>query len=235
MARLDADLLTTHEVEALLRVCSSRAATGVRNKALIALLWRAGLRISEALALKLKDIDLDSGLVTVQRGKGDKRRVVALDVGTAALLERWLERRSEMGVIGSAPVFCTLGGSSVDPSYVRHLLPGLARRAGITKRVGGSLADYSARPARTLVGFHHLALPHRDWCKRSGCVRSSEAMAGSLGAIGTPRGASPGRAAGGSGMPPRPVPYTRTVHRERAEAGNVHLHGGDRPVEQQEP
>jgi integrase/recombinase XerD len=135
MTRLDADLLTTAEVEALLRVCSSRAATGVRNRALIALLWRSGLRISEALALKPKDIDLGSGLLAVQHGKGDKRRVGALDAGTAALLERWLERRSKLDVRPTAPVFCTLRGTPVDPSYVRHVLPRLARRARINKRV----------------------------------------------------------------------------------------------------
>jgi integrase/recombinase XerD len=122
MGQLDADLLTTAEVEALLGACSSRAATGVRNRALIALLWRTGLRISEALALKPKDVDISDGLVTVQHGKGDKRRVVGLDAGTAALLERWLERRSELDVSASAPIFCTLAGCPLDPSYVRHLL-----------------------------------------------------------------------------------------------------------------
>src|SRR5216683_1702807 len=61
MGQLDADLLTTAEVEALLRACSSRAATGVRNRAMIALLWRTGLRISEALALKLKEVQVEVG------------------------------------------------------------------------------------------------------------------------------------------------------------------------------
>jgi Phage integrase family len=74
--RLDADLLTRAEVERLLQVCSRRAPTGVRNKAMIVLAWRCGLRISEVLALRLKDVDLDGGLVTVQRGKGDRRRTV---------------------------------------------------------------------------------------------------------------------------------------------------------------
>lgn len=49
--RLDADLLTQREIEALIRACSNRAPTGVRNRALIALAWRGGLRISEVLAL----------------------------------------------------------------------------------------------------------------------------------------------------------------------------------------
>ena len=133
--RLDADLLTSNEIENLLRACSNRAPTGVRNRALIALAWRSGLRIGEVLALRPKDLDLNAGVLVVQHGKGDKRRVVGFDAGTGALLARWLEVRRKRGVIGRAPVFCTLGGAEIDQSYVRHLLPRLARRAGVEKRV----------------------------------------------------------------------------------------------------
>ena len=132
--RLDADLLTTGEVELLLKACSPRAATGIRNRAMIALAWRSGLRIGEVLALQTKDIDLAAGTVVVQHGKGDKRRVVGLDAGTAALIERWVGTRGTI-VKGRAPLFCTLAGGPIEASYVRHLLPRLARRAGIEKRV----------------------------------------------------------------------------------------------------
>src|SRR4051794_13042483 len=88
---LDADLLTEAEIEALMRACSRRAPTGVRNRAMIALAWRSGLRIGELLALQVKDMDLDAGTLVVQHGKGDKRRVVGIDAGTAALLLRWLD------------------------------------------------------------------------------------------------------------------------------------------------
>ena len=50
-SKLDADLLSAAEIELLMRQCSRRAPTGVRNRALIATLWRCGLRIGEALAL----------------------------------------------------------------------------------------------------------------------------------------------------------------------------------------
>jgi site-specific recombinase XerD len=133
--KLDADLLTHAEIERLLAVCSKRAPTGVRNAALIAVLWRCGLRISEALALHLKDVDLDKGTIVVQHGKGDKRRVVGLDAGTAAIVQRWLTCRAKRKISRSAPVICTLNGGSVDSSYVRHLLPRVARKAGIEKRV----------------------------------------------------------------------------------------------------
>jgi site-specific recombinase XerD len=133
--RLDADLLSAGEIEALLRACSSRAPTGVRNRALIAVAWRGGLRLGEVLTLRPKDVDLTSGTLIVQHGKGDKRRLVGLDAGTAALLERWFETRRRRRIRSQSPVFCTLAGAPIDQSYVRHLLPRLARKAGIDKRV----------------------------------------------------------------------------------------------------
>ena len=132
--RLDAALLTGAEIELLMRCCSRRAPTGVRNRALIAVLWRCGLRIGEALALKVKDFDPDAGTLVVQHGKGDRRRVVGVDAGTVALVGRWLEQRRRRGIAGG-PLFCTLAGRPMDQSYVRHALPRLGRRAGIERRV----------------------------------------------------------------------------------------------------
>ena len=51
--RLPPEILTPTEVNALMSACSKRAPTGVRNRALIALLYRGQLRLSEALSLKL--------------------------------------------------------------------------------------------------------------------------------------------------------------------------------------
>jgi site-specific recombinase XerD len=134
-SRLDADLLTNDEIEQLMKFCSRRAPTGVRNRALIAVCWRCGLRIGEALALAVKDFDPDSGTLVVQRGKGGKRRVVGVDAGTVALVGRWLEVRRKRGISNGSPLFCSLAGRPVDQSYVRHLLPRLARKAGIERRV----------------------------------------------------------------------------------------------------
>lgn len=129
------EVLSGAEAVALIKACSSRAPTGIRNRALIAVLWRSGLRISEALALELRDLDLDKGTIRVRHGKGDKSRTVGVDEQTAALLQRWLDRRRRLSPGARAPVFCTLAGGRLDTSYVRHLLPRLARRAGIERRV----------------------------------------------------------------------------------------------------
>lgn len=116
-SRLDADLLTGAEIELLMRRCSRRAPTGVRNRALVAVLWRCGLRIGEALALKTKDFDPEAGTLVVQRGEGGRRRVVGVDAGTVALVGRWLEVRRRRGISGG-PLFCTLAGRPMD-QFVR--------------------------------------------------------------------------------------------------------------------
>lgn len=131
---LDQDVLSHDEIRTLLSSCDD-SFVGVRNATLIVLLWRCGLRISEALAVETKDVDLSTRTLTVQRGKGGKRRVIGLDSATAELLGRWNASRAAAGVTEDAPVFCTRHGGAIDPSYVRRLLPRLARRAAIGKRV----------------------------------------------------------------------------------------------------
>jgi site-specific recombinase XerD len=158
------EVLTEPEAMALIKACSSRAPTGIRNRALIAVLWRSDLRISEALALELRDLDLQAGTLRVRHGKGDKPRTVGVDEQATALLARWLDRRRALGRGARAPVFCTLEGGLVDPSYVRHLLPRLARKAGIDRRVHahGLRHTYAAELARdrTPINIIRDALGH---------------------------------------------------------------------------
>ena len=59
------EILTSVEIRALINACSNRAPTGVRNRALIAVLYRCGLRIGEALALMSKDLDEKAGSIRV--------------------------------------------------------------------------------------------------------------------------------------------------------------------------
>ncbi|HZZ27976.1 MAG TPA: tyrosine-type recombinase/integrase [Pirellulales bacterium] len=130
--RFPVETLVESEVESLLAACN-QGVTGTRNRCLITLLYRTGLRISEALALRPSDAS--GNALTVLRGKGGKRRVVGIDAWTTAALSAWMATRSKAGISSRAPLFCTLDGESLETSYVRHLLPRLARKAGISKRV----------------------------------------------------------------------------------------------------
>jgi len=133
--RLPPEVLTDDEVCAMMEACGRYAPTGLRNRALIALLYRTGLRINEALSLYPKDLDLTDGCIRVLNGKGGRSRTVGLDPGAAAVIERWLDARSHLGLGGRHPVFCTLRGHPMAAAYVRVMLKRLAARAGIDKRV----------------------------------------------------------------------------------------------------
>ena len=127
------DILTTDECHALLSACSSKAPTGIRNRALIVVLWRACLRIKEALDLLPKDVSGDS--IRVHSGKGGRARTVGLDPESSAVVERWVSKRREMGFKPSQRLFCTHKGEPIDTSYCRHLFKRLAKKAGLDKRV----------------------------------------------------------------------------------------------------
>ena len=129
-SRFPAEPLTSDEARRLIAACSRRAPTGRRNAALIATMYRSGLRVSEALGLDLRDLDRHEGTLRIRRGKGNKARTVGIDPGALALIEVWLSVRPG----GAGPLFCNLGGGRLLPSYVRGMLPRMARRASISKR-----------------------------------------------------------------------------------------------------
>ena len=133
--KFPAQPLDGDEVKALIRACSQRASTGIRNAALIATMYRTGLRVSETLSIRPKDLDAGAGAIRVLKGKGGTVRTVAMDPGAWALLQRWLDRRATLGINGHSTVFCTLRGESLKTSYVRAFLPRLACKAGVERRV----------------------------------------------------------------------------------------------------
>jgi site-specific recombinase XerD len=136
--RLPPEPLSKEEALALLKVCSKRAPTGLRDRALIVVMWRGQLRIGEALALKPADFNPESCEIRVLHGKGDKSRVAVIDRQACDVVCMWLERRKSLGFNGHHPLFCVLFGANpggtLDPSQIRHMLPRRAKKAGIVKR-----------------------------------------------------------------------------------------------------
>lgn len=129
-----AEPLTPAEMQAILGACSHRAPTGIRNRALLTLLYRSGLRISEALALKPSDLDFAAHSVRVLHGKGDKATVRGFHPSATDALAYWLDRRKGLG-LRNGPLFCTLDGKPLSGQYVRAMLNRMAARAGVDKRV----------------------------------------------------------------------------------------------------
>jgi site-specific recombinase XerD len=132
-ARGDDSVLTSDEVRRIVESCSDRSATGLRNRALIVVLYRGGLRLGEALRLTEADVDAERRDLLVDRSGG--RRRIPLDPGSFRMVEHWVERRRRRGPGPDAPLFCTLAGRALAPSYVRGMLHRLAARADVDKPV----------------------------------------------------------------------------------------------------
>lgn len=166
-----AEVLTTEQVMGLLAACSRHGHAGVRNRALIVVMWRSGLRIAEALALRPKDVNLEAGSIQVLHGKGDRRRIVGVDPEAAAVIELWLTRRKELGARPSQPLFCVISrpnvGKPMHSAYVREMLKDLAVKTGLAEQgvrvhPHGLRHTYAAQLAREGVPVHVIrkALGH---------------------------------------------------------------------------
>lgn len=129
---------TPKEVMRMLALCRP-GYVGHRNQALIVCMWRSGVRVSEALALRPYHVDMDDNTVTVMSGKGGKRRTVGIDPWGAAQIARWIEHRRDLKVVQDAPLFCTVSkpnaGGPVNTAYVREMVRELAKRADVPHRV----------------------------------------------------------------------------------------------------
>lgn len=122
--------LTREETALLLARPNRRAPTGIRNRALLRCFYRAGLRCSEALDLKVRDVQLGKNTIRVNAGKGDKDRIVYFDAATAEILDRWRLIRPA----SSEWFFCTLKGGRLDDGYVRTMVARYGKKAGIDIR-----------------------------------------------------------------------------------------------------
>ena len=107
---------------------------GCRLRGLIVVLWRAGLRIHEALALNDSDLDHRRGALLVRRGKGGRRREVGMDEWAWEHLQSWIDLRLNLPV---GPLLCVIVDERCIPAD--HTLAGIAAERGLEgpRRVAG--------------------------------------------------------------------------------------------------
>jgi site-specific recombinase XerD len=111
------------ELDQLLDGVAADGALGLRNRALIELVYSAGLRSQEAVDLDLADVDFEQEAVHV-RGKGGKERVVPLGEEAAHRVARYLqEGRPQLARGAQDALFLSVRGRRLDTSTLRRLLP----------------------------------------------------------------------------------------------------------------
>jgi integrase/recombinase XerD len=129
--------LSLEEVEALLRAPSLQQTQGIRDRAVLELMYASGLRVSEAVNLKVSDINLEVGFLRCI-GKGSKERIVPLGREARSSLGRYLEKaRPKLLKKSSAdPVlFLSRLGRRISRQSLWKLIKFYAKKAGIKKNI----------------------------------------------------------------------------------------------------
>jgi integrase/recombinase XerD len=129
-------VLSRDEVRHLLEQPRGDEPAGLRDRAILELMYACGLRASEVIGLELRDLDLDDG-VLVARGKGAKERIVPVGSKACAAVRRWLDhgRPKLVGVGEEDRVFVNHRGGGLSRQGLYKIVQRHARTAGLDERM----------------------------------------------------------------------------------------------------
>ena len=129
-------VLSIQEVEALMESVDLSHPQGHRNRALLEMMYGSGLRVSEAVTLRLSDLFFPEEFIRV-RGKGSKQRLVPVGKEAMKAVGLWMEQRRVMKVVkaGEDVVFLNRRGAPLTREMVFLMVREQARLAGITKTI----------------------------------------------------------------------------------------------------
>jgi site-specific recombinase XerD len=165
--------LNEGELKRLFAAIPSDTIAGLRDRAIVALLYSSGLRVSELTGLDRNHINLKRGEFTV-RGKGEKDRAVFIDQTTAELIQAYVIARKD----NLPPLFTSLGGTQtidqsgdfkrLTPRSVQRIISNYALLGGITKHVSPHTLRHSfatdllmngadLRSVQTLLGHSNIS------------------------------------------------------------------------------
>jgi len=131
------DTLSIHEINSLIDALDLSKPEGMRNKAILEMLYGCGLRVSELVDLKISNLFLDIELVKIL-GKGNKERLVPIGSEAAKFLQIWLQEvRVHLKIKPGQEdwVFLNNRGSSLSRVMVFLIIKGLATKIGLKKTI----------------------------------------------------------------------------------------------------
>ncbi len=161
--------LNSQQVVDLLQAPDTRRPNGVRDTAMLEVLYACGLRVSELCLLRLTDMNLDLGFLRVT-GKGNKQRMVPLGTKAQEALREYLSKaRSSLLKSGSSPfLFVTARGGPMTRQGFWKLLAGYGRKVGIFQNLTPHVVRHSfathlleggadLRSVQTMLGHADIA------------------------------------------------------------------------------
>jgi len=121
------NVLLPEDISKIISICPNDTFHGIRNKAIIQILFDCALRRQEVINAKLKDLDLAKGSIKVL-GKGSKSFVLPMGQKTIDSLKAWLVIRNNND---SPYLFITQNGDTFDKDYFTHMIKKIAKQAGL--------------------------------------------------------------------------------------------------------
>ncbi|MBS0634633.1 MAG: site-specific tyrosine recombinase XerD [Verrucomicrobia bacterium] len=127
------DVLSSSEVELLLNQPDCATNQGIRDKAILELLYATGIRVSELCNLSIYDVDDDQVRVF---GKGSKERIVPISARAVAAIDSYLAKVRDLHANEEEKrLFLSLKGKPIDRTSVWKLIKAYAKKANITKNI----------------------------------------------------------------------------------------------------
>jgi integrase/recombinase XerD len=122
--------LNQNEVETLLSEPDVSTETGLRDRAILEIMYACGLRVSEVVTAKIGDVDLDGGILTTT-GKGSKTRRVPIGTSAVEWLRSYLALRRKQENIEIDNLFVSPGGKPLNRQLIHSLIKDYADRCGL--------------------------------------------------------------------------------------------------------
>ncbi len=122
--------LSENEIENLFAAPDVSTETGLRDRAILELMYACGLRVTEAVDLRLKDLDIDAGILTC-KGKGSKTRRVPVGKSAIEWLKKYLVLRRQKENIEIQNLFVTDAGNPINRQIIFLFIKEYAKKIGI--------------------------------------------------------------------------------------------------------
>ncbi len=128
-------VMTEEEVDDLLEAPNMSKKSGIRDRAMLEVMYSSGLRVSELVSLKLKQIDFENGIIIII-GKGNKQRSIPIGEFALEYLNRYIQEvRSKSRFRKSNYVFLNKSGEPISRVYFWKQIKAYAEKAGIDKDI----------------------------------------------------------------------------------------------------
>lgn len=168
--RLPKAILTVDEVESILVVCDVATQKGIRDRAILELLYATGIRRFEVTRLKVWDADTEQQILTVRLGKGKRDRRIPMGERAAAWIRKYLDEVRPGWAMepDDGTLFLTRFRQALVPERVSDIARAAARAAGLTKTVSAHTFRHTCatlmleggadlRYVQAMLGHKHLS------------------------------------------------------------------------------